>query len=238
MHSEDQFDRAGEIERVVEVAGRAMAVIANRPERVLDLARDPADRTEQVPEQHEQALTRTVKAGRDDLIRVQAQSLGQGQRPDPGDLRIGSLARNSPSRSTTTGSTPRSDQPVQRLVEPRIARVRKRGRLLERIDARRGDPACRSRPRRFADRLARAPGGRSRPSSTVGQQSSAQSSGQDPDLVDQPGSAAAPRLELDQAEEPVEDALLELAQDAEPPALDPLERMFPPGERDDLRNAA
>ena len=54
------------------------------------------------------------------------------------------------------------------------------------------------------------------------------------DVLDQPGASSAPRLELDQADEPVEDPLLELAQDPEPPALDPLERVLPPGERDDL----
>ena len=51
MYSKDQLDGAGKIERVVEVAGRTMPVIADCPERVLDLARDPADGAEQVPEQ-------------------------------------------------------------------------------------------------------------------------------------------------------------------------------------------
>ena len=93
MDSKDQLDRAGEIERVVEVAGRAMPVIADCPERVLDLARDPADGAEQVPEQDKQPFARAMKTGRDELIRVKAKPLGQRQGSDPGDFRIRSLAQ-------------------------------------------------------------------------------------------------------------------------------------------------
>ena len=86
MHAEDQLDRVGEVELEIEVAGLAVSMLGDRAERVGDLARDPADRAEQVPVQLEQALARAVQAGGDDLIGVEPESLGQGERPDAGNL--------------------------------------------------------------------------------------------------------------------------------------------------------
>ena len=115
VDAEDQLDRAGEIERVVEVAGRAMAVIADGPERVLDLARDPADRAEQVPEQHEQPLARAVQAGGDERIGIE---------PPGGWARARGRIR------ATSGSGARGQELAQPLDDGRVDR--------------RASPACRA----------------------------------------------------------------------------------------------
>ena len=135
MDAEDQLDRAGEIERIVEVAGRAMTVIADRPERVHDLARDPADRAEQVPEQHEQPLARAVEARGDERVGIELQAPRQGQGPDPRDFGVGGLARNSPSRSTTAGSTPSGTSRSSACSSRARCELRELHGLLEGIDA-------------------------------------------------------------------------------------------------------
>src|SRR5208283_1704421 len=67
----------------------------------------------------------------------------------------------------------------------------------------------------------------------VREQASANAPRQDLDLVHQPGSATAAGLKFDKAEEPLKNSLLEFTQDAESPALDPLEGMFPPRKGND-----
>ena len=84
---EDQLHGVGEIELEVEVTRLAVPVLADRPEGVLDLAGEPAGRAEDVPEQGEQAHMGTVQARGHDLVGVEAQAAGQGQRPDPRHLR-------------------------------------------------------------------------------------------------------------------------------------------------------
>ncbi len=232
MDSKDQLDGAGEIERVVEVAGRAMPVIADCPERVLDLARDPADGAEQVPEQDKQPFVRAMKAGRDELVRVKAKALSQRQGSDPGDFRIRSLAQEFAQPIGHSRFDVALRQPVEPLLEAGPLRGREPGRFLEGVDGRRSgqladddriDPLINplKRPASLAAKL------------EVREQASANAPRQEPDLMHQPGSAAAAWLKFDKAQEPLENSLLEFTQDAESLALNPLERMFPPREGND-----
>src|SRR6516165_6349421 len=86
MDTKDQFDRIGEVELKVEVAGLAVSMFADRTQRVSYLARDPTDRAEKVPVQFQEPLTRSAQAGGDELVRVNSPAISQSKRPDPGDL--------------------------------------------------------------------------------------------------------------------------------------------------------
>ena len=86
MHPKDQLDRVGKVELEIEVAGLAVGMLGDLAERVRHLRRNAADRAQQVPVQLEQALAGAMQARGDDLIGIEPESLGQGQRPDAGDL--------------------------------------------------------------------------------------------------------------------------------------------------------
>jgi hypothetical protein len=62
-----------------------------------------------------------VKAGRDELIRVQAKALGQRQGPDPGDLRIRGLAQKLAEPVNHDRFDLELDKPVEPMLEPRPA---------------------------------------------------------------------------------------------------------------------
>ena len=141
MDTEDQLDGAGEVERVVQVAGRAMAVIANRPERVHDLAGDPADRAEQVPEQHEQPLLRALAGRPWRPGRVRAPTARRG--PGAGSARPRGRGPGPGSRPADRPRPGRSGSGASRssALQPGPARVGQLRGLLERIDRPRAEPS-------------------------------------------------------------------------------------------------
>ena len=84
MSPEDQLDRIGEIELVIQVADFAAAVFLQLPQRLLHFRWNPAYGAEDVPQKNEQPFAGAVQASGHDLHGVQAQPPGQGQRTDAG----------------------------------------------------------------------------------------------------------------------------------------------------------
>ena len=123
MHSKDQLDRVGEIELEIEVAGLAVSVLGDLAKRVGHLARDAANRAKQVPVQLEQTLAGTVQTGRDDLIGIEPESLGQSQRPDAGDLLGRSDDQVLGQPVDDRGIDPALDQAVDQAIQPLAPRA-------------------------------------------------------------------------------------------------------------------
>ncbi len=83
--------------------------------------------------QLEQALARTVQAGGDDLVGIEAPALGQGERPDAGDLLGRAEGQMLAQPVDDHGVNALLDQSVQQALEPLTPRSREPGRLLEGI---------------------------------------------------------------------------------------------------------
>ena len=179
--AEDQLDRVGEIEREIELAGVATAVLADRLQGVADLAREAARRAKDVPEQDEQALTRGVEAGVQDGVGFEPPAPRQGQRPEPGEL----LDRPAGQKVAQPFDGVRLDAGRRRgrRAGGRAARARgRKARRPARTGRRRSAArACRRGWRRSARRSARArrgsgrrrPAGRTRAPSSRGAQGGA-----------------------------------------------------------------
>ena len=63
-----QLNRVREVEFEIRLARLALPMLANHPQALLDLRRNPADRTEQIPQHRQQPLARPQQADAQQLF--------------------------------------------------------------------------------------------------------------------------------------------------------------------------
>ena len=209
------------------MAGLAVRVIGNLTERVRHPCGNPADRAKQIPVQLEQALPGAVKTRSDNLVGIEPEALGEGQRPDAGKLlgRSGDQVLEESVDNLRINAA--FEEPVDQPVQPLPPRRRHAGPLLERIECRRkpAPGADLSAWRRCGDKLSRGSSACPRPRPSAIQVESPRWRRQ-PQGVDERGAAARSCQELDRADQPLERTPGVLPENPHSPGLDPLVREF------------